>query len=303
MRYEFTKMQSLGNDFILLDGVSRKIKINAKIAKRFTDRHRGVGCDQILVAERPGGGADGEFLMRIFNYDGGEVGQCGNGARCFALFLRESGLAKGPRIRVRTCTTAMTLVINEDETVSVDMGVPEFCPEKIPFAVEHRVILDKDKEPAEPDVSPGALHTLYLDDSGKFSFQKIGGLVEIAAVAIGNPHAVQRVEDAGKAMAPERGALLDKHACFPEGVNAGFMQIAKRNRIHLRVYERGSYETLGCGSGACAAVAIGREWGELAARVRVSMLGGDVEVEWPGRGQPITLTGGAHFVFRGSIDL
>ena len=163
------------------------------------------------------------------------------------------------------------------------------------------MILDESKEPAEPDVSPGALHTLFL--KGDRFLGRGSGLVEIAAVSIGNPHAVLRVKKAADANVRERGPLLDKHACFPEGVNAGFMQIVKRNHIELRVYERGSYETLGCGSGACAAVAIGREWGKLDAHVRVSMLGGDVDVEWPGRGQQITLTGSAHYVFRGSIEV
>ncbi|CAJ2376424.1 MAG: diaminopimelate epimerase [Arenicellales bacterium IbO2] len=285
MKYAFTKMQALGNDFILLDGVSAEMHVSEKVARKLADRHFGVGCDQILLVERGKSHAEnaGEFSLRIFNSDGGEVGQCGNGARCVARFLRESGLApeKSGEIRLRTCTTTMTLHINEDDTVSVQMGAPEFSAAKIPFAA-----------PAGEN-APGAFHKLALG----------GESVEIAAVSLGNPHAVQLVSDTGAAPVAQHGAALSAHASFPEGVNAGFMQIVARDHIKLRVHERGAGETLGCGSGACAAVAVGVARGELDSHVRVSLPGGDAEVQWDGGEHQIILRGPAHTVFHGSLEI
>lgn len=276
MRYEFTKMQSLGNDFIVFDGVSDKLNVTSDIARRLADRHFGVGCDQVLLVEPGDHGAE-EFAFRIFNHDGSEAEHCGNGARCLARFLHDRGLAEDKVIRARTSKLAMTLAINPDASVTVEMGTPEFNPANIPFLADR------------------AAATYALDLNGDE--------VEISAVAIGNPHAVRRVEDVAGAPVTAHGPLMENHRRFPARVNAGFMQVAARNHILLRVHERGAGETLGCGSGACAAVAVGINLGLLDHRVKVSLPGGDAEVDWQGRGHPIFLTGPAHTVFRGGIDL
>lgn len=282
MRYPFTKMQSLGNDFIVLDGVSARLTVTAAAARRLADRHFGIGCDQVLLVQP--GDAGGEFMFTIFNQDGSEAEQCGNGVRCLARFLRDAGHAGGDTIRARTRTAdagraaVMTLTLNADESVSVDLGVPEFQPAKIPFIAER----------AE------AVYPLDLDG---------GGSVEIAALAIGNPHAVLRVDDAAAAPVAALGGAIENHPRFPARANVGFMQIAARDHIRLRVHERGVGETLGCGSGACAAAAAGVEWGALDARVRVSLPGGDAEVRWDGRGRPIFLRGPVARVFDGVIEL
>ena len=280
MRYEFTKMQSLGNDFIVFDGVSDKLNVTPEIARRLADRHFGVGCDQVLLVE-PGAAAAGtgekEFAFRIFNHDGSEAEQCGNGARCLAKFLYDRGLAEEKTIRVRTSKQAMTLTINPDASVTVEMGMPEFNPANIPFLAER----------AAP------IYALDLN----------GNEVEISAVAIGNPHAVRRVEEVAEAPVAAHGPVMENHPRFPARVNAGFMQVVARNHILLRVHERGVGETLGCGSGACAAVAVGINLGLLDDRVKVSLPGGDAEVTWQGQGRPIFLTGPAHTVFCGGIAL
>ena len=282
MRYEFTKMQSLGNDFIVFDGVSDKLNLTSDIVRRLADRHFGIGCDQVLLVE-PGddGGDDAagekEFAFRIFNHDGSEAEQCGNGARCLAKFLYDRGLAEEKIIRVRTSKQAMTLAINPDASVTVEMGTPEFNPANIPFLAER------------------AAPTYALDLSGDE--------VEISAVAIGNPHAVRRVENVAEAPVAAHGPVMENHPRFPARVNAGFMQVVARNHILLRVHERGVGETLGCGSGACAAVAVGINLGLLDDRVKVSLPGGDAEVGWQGQGRPIFLTGPAHTVFCGGIAL
>ena len=279
MRYPFTKMQSLGNDFIVLDGVAEALTLTAEQARRLADRHFGVGCDQVLLVQ-PGADA-GEFLFTIFNQDGSEAEQCGNGARCLARFLFDAGHAKNTVIRARVRANRkapMTLTLNPDASVSVAMGAPEFTPARIPFAAER----------AAP------VYRLELDDAPP---------VDIAALGIGNPHAVLQVEDAAAAPVAGRGPAIENHPRFPARANVGFMQVAARDHIHLRVHERGVGETLGCGSGACAAVAAGVEWGLLGDCVRVSLPGGDAEVQWAGRGQPIILRGPATRVFDGSIEL
>ena len=275
MRYPFTKMQSLGNDFIVLDGVSEKLNVTPDIARRLADRHFGVGCDQVLLVE-PAAGAAGEFVLRIFNHDGSEAEHCGNGARCLAQFLHDGGLAAGKVIRAHTTKVALTLTINPDASITVEMGTPQFAPAAIPFLAER------------------AAPVYALDLNGE--------RVEISALAIGNPHAVRRVEDVARAPVATQGLLVENHPRFPARVNAGFMQVVARDHIRLRVHERGVGETLGCGSGACAAVAVGIELGLLDRRVRVSLPGGDAEVDWQGRGHPIFLTGPAHTVFRGDIE-
>jgi len=275
MRYQFTKMQSLGNDFVMLNGVSHKIEMSAAVAKKIADRHFGIGCDQILIAE-PAATHSG-FRLRIFNSDGSEAGQCGNGARCFARYLRDQGLTVESIISVKTATRSMILKINDDETVSVEMGEPVFEPKAIPFIADEESIL----YPLETDA----------------------GMFEISAVSVGNPHAVQRVEDVKTTDVENLGQIIQSHGRFPERVNAGFMQIISRREIRLRVYERGAGETLGCGSGACAAVVSGIRMGVLDSEVVVSLPGGEATVRWSAPHEPVYLTGSALKVFEGIIDI
>ena len=231
MRYQFTKMQSLGNDFIVFDGVSDKLMLSAEIAAKVAERHFGVGCDQVLWVQTDPDGSS-EFLLTIYNQDGSEAEQCGNGARCIARFLYVAGLSKNKVMRVRTNKVAMTLTINSDESVSVDMGMPEFDPKKIPFLAEQTA----------------PTYTLELPSEKTPQEQ-----VEVSVLSMGNPHAVQRVADITNAPLARQGALIENHERFPQRVNAGFMQVISREHIRLRVHERGVGETLGCGSGACAA--------------------------------------------------
>ncbi len=274
MLFDFTKMQSLGNDFIVLDGVTKQLDISPQIARRLADRHFGVGCDQILLAEP---GIDSDFIFRIFNQDGSEVEQCGNGARCFADFVRKKGLVDRDQMTVQTINSRMQLNIQPDGSVTVKMGVPEFNPVKIPFHAEQ-------------------VEDVYLLHLATRS-------IEISAVAIGNPHAVVLVPEADQASVIEQGAEIESHERFPVRVNAGFMQVVSRSRIRLRVFERGVGETLGCGSGACAAVAVGVSRGMLDSKVIVSLPGGDATVEWAGPGHPIYLSGSVHTVYSGVIDV
>ena len=274
---KFTKMQSLGNDFVVIDGVRQSANINPTIAHRIADRHIGIGCDQILIVEKsePVNGAD--FIFRIFNADGSEVGQCGNGARCFARFLHDEKLSDSDCITVKTQTSLMQLRCNSDDTISVNMGVPTFEPAEIPIQAEQRE------------------RTYTLDVTGES--------IEVCALAIGNPHAVQIVEDVNGIDVPVKGALIENHPRFPDRVNAGYMQVLGRGAIKLRVFERGVGETLACGSGASAAAIAGQTLGYLDESVKVSLPGGDLQVEWDGEGQPVWLTGPATTVFKGNIDL
>jgi diaminopimelate epimerase len=274
MHLDFTKMQSLGNDFVVLDGVSRELQISPDVARKLADRHFGVGCDQVLLAE-PGTNTD--FRFRIFNHDGSEVEQCGNGARCMARFLHLKGLTKKIEISVQTMNARMVLRIRENGEVTVEMGVPEFEPLNIPFEAERR----------------SDVYTLTLDTQ----------TIEIAALAIGNPHAVTEVADIKKADVAELGPKIENHPRFPARVNAGFMQILSPEHIRLRVHERGAGETLGCGSGACAAVVAGIMTGRLDQSVEVSLPGGSARVNWTGPGNPVYLSGPAETVFSGEIDL
>ena len=274
MHFDFTKMQSLGNDFVVLDGVSRQLKMSPEIARQLADRHFGVGCDQILLAE-PGESTD--FRFRIFNQDGSEVEQCGNGARCMAWSLRQRGLSDKREISVQTLKSRMLLRIDDDGEVTVEMGVPEFEPSKIPFEA----------------AKMASSYPLQLETKK----------VDISAVAIGNPHAVLEVENIDSAEVEILGPQIENHPRFPERVNAGFMQIISPRHIRLRVYERGVGETLGCGSGACAAVVTGINNGQLERRVKVSLPGGNASVEWEGKGRSVFLRGSAHTVFSGEIAL
>ena len=276
MRIKFSKMQGLGNDFVVIDGVRQAIALNAEQLRHLGDRHFGVGCDQILLVEQSDR-ADVDFRYRIFNADGGEVEQCGNGARCFVRFAHERGLTGKREIRVETMKGVITLRLENDENVTVDMGVPEFTPAKIPFVSD----------------SSALVQTLDVD----------GAEVAITAVSMGNPHAVQVVDDVDLAPVASQGPLIENHPRFPQRVNAGFMQIIGRRSIRLRVFERGAGETLACGTGACAAVVAGIARGLLDSPVRVTTRGGDLTIAWGGLGLPVLMTGPAVTVFHGEIEL
>ena len=276
MRLKFAKMHGLGNDFVVIDAVNQHFHLTPERARQLASRRHGVGCDQILLIEEPEN-ADVDFNFRIVNAVGGEVEQCGNGARCFALFVRQQGLTDKTSIRVQTSGALMTLTIAGDDTVTVDMGIPVFEPRRIPF------IAQKKRKNYELGIN--------------------GSTVRIAALALGNPHAVQRVDDVETAPVSSLGPLIESHPRFPNRVNAGFMQTVDRNRLRVRVYERGVGETMACGSGACAAVVAGREWGVVNEKVTVELRGGSLAVQWLGREEPVLMTGPATHVFNGEIDL
>jgi diaminopimelate epimerase len=272
----FTKMQSLGNDFVVIDGVRQSIDLDRDSVRWLADRHFGVGCDQVLLVQ-PADSGQVDFVYRIWNADGGEVAQCGNGARCFAKFVRETGLTDKASIQVRTSAGMMVLTVEPDQQVTVNMGIPEFVPAHIPFTAE------KQAERYDLDVN--------------------GTTVTVSVLALGNPHAVQLVENVENAPVTEQGPLIEGHPMFPQRVNAGYMQILDRDRIKLRVYERGAGETLACGSGACAAVVAGRQWGLLDENVAVELRGGQLQVRWAGVGEPVYMTGPAETVFEGEWQL
>jgi diaminopimelate epimerase len=276
MMLEFTKMHGLGNDFVVIDAIRQSVNLTPSQVRALADRHFGIGCDQLLLVEAATT-PDTDFRYRIFNADGGEVGQCGNGARCFMQFVHEQGLTDKTRVRVETLNGALELLRGSDGLITVDMGVPRFTPAEIPFTA-----------PAED--------TRYSLDLGD---QRI----EIGAVSIGNPHAVLCVEDISSAPVAEIGPRIENHERFPERVNAGFMQIVDRGTVRLRVYERGAGETLACGSGACAAAVIGQRWGKLDSTTRVILNGGELVVSWPGSGSPVMMTGPATTVYQGRIEL
>jgi len=276
MRLKFTKMHGLGNDFVVVDATREPFTLTAPVLRRLADRRFGIGCDQILVVERPRtAGAD--FHYRIFNADGGEVQSCGNGARCFARFVRDKGLTDKPEIRVETAAGIIVPRVHPDGLVTVDMGVPEFEPERIPFLADRRA----------------PTYALEVGSQRR----------TIRAVSMGNPHAVQVVEHVDAAPVDAEGPLIEAHTRFPERVNAGFMQVVDRHAIRLRVYERGAGETLACGTGACAAVVTGISGGLLESPVRVSTRGGDLDITWAGEGAPVLMTGPAETVFEGEIEL
>ena len=276
MKLAFTKMQGAGNDFVVLDGVSQRLALTPAQLRRLADRHFGIGCDQILLVEPPRV-AGTDFRYRIFNADGGEVEQCGNGARCFVRFVREHGLTDKSEIRVETAGGIIAPRLEANGEVTVNMGAPVFEAKRVPFLTDSDALV----QPLEVD----------------------GATVEIAAVSMGNPHAVQVVADADAAPVLTQGPLIERHARFPQRVNAGYMQVLDRGRIRLRVYERGAGETLACGSGACAAVAVGIRRGLLDARVRVSTRGGDLTIRWEGGDNPVWMTGPAVAVFEGEIEI
>ena len=280
MKVGFTKMHGLGNDFVVFDAVRQPFVPSPGQARFIADRHFGIGCDQILVVEAA---ADPEvdFRYRIFNADGGEVEQCGNGARCFVRFVHEQGLTHKREIRVETRGGHIVPRLEINGEVTVDMGVPRFTPADIPFASS-----------SEDVVQP-----LHVQNGRE---QQVFG---ISVVSMGNPHAVQVVDDVATAHVERWGPLIESHARFPQRVNAGFMQVVDRHDIRLRVYERGAGETLACGTGACAAVVAGIRRGLLDTPVRVSTRGGDLSIAWDGPGTPVMMTGPAVTVFEGEIDL
>lgn len=272
----FTKMQGVGNDFVVIDAINQQIQLTTEQIRFLADRHFGVGCDQLLLVEKPISD-NAEFKYRIFNADGSEVAQCGNGARCFARFVRDKGLSNKEEIIVDTDARQLTLRFAAGDLITVEMGVPALEPKHIPLNVSEQSKLYKVKL-AETEV-------------------------EFAAVSMGNPHAVIQVDDVANALVSSIGGQLERHQLFPERANIGFMQIVNRRQIKLRVYERGAAETLACGSGACAAVVAGIEQGLLDQDVQVYLPGGELIISWIGSGHPVLMTGAATTVFEGHITL
>jgi diaminopimelate epimerase len=287
MRIRFTKMQGAGNDFVVLDETRGRLNLTPAHYRQLADRHFGVGADQILsVRPSPSPGIDFEYV--IHNADGGEVEQCGNGARCFARFVADKGLAHGSSIRVQTLAGVIEPRLNEDGRVTVDMGAPVFEPAAIPF----------DARGLTP--RPHGDWQLWHLALGT---QAESALVPLAVLSMGNPHAVQLVADVDQAPVTTQGPLLEHHSRFPRRVNAGFMQVLDRTRIRLRVWERGAGETLACGTGACAAVVAGIRLGKLDHRVDVATRGGPLTIEWAGGTAPVLMTGPAVTVFEGELEL
>lgn len=276
MLLKFTKMHGLGNDFVVIDAIHQDVTLNAGQIRFLADRHFGVGCDQVLLVEPPQS-PEAEFRYRIFNADGGEVEQCGNGARCFARFVREQGLSDANDIVVETNTGLIRLSVEPDGQVTVNMGVPRFAPRDLPFTAEHEAMF--------------------------YALEVAGQQVQIGAVSIGNPHAVIMVDDVQTAPVSTLGAAIESHARFPRRVNVGFMHIVNERHVRLRVFERGVGETLACGTGACAAMVIGRKRGILTERVQVDLPGGSLNISWRGGNEPVMMTGPAATVFSGEINL
>jgi diaminopimelate epimerase len=293
VKLAFTKMQGAGNDFVVLDGVSRRLALSAAQLRRLADRHFGIGCDQILLVE-PARVAGTDFRYRIFNADGGEVEQCGNGARCFVRFVRERGLSDKSEIRVETAAGVIAPRFEPGGEVTVDMGAPVFEEQRVPFDPRGLSPV-REIPPGAAHAKGGALRVWPLDVGGN--------TVEVVAISMGNPHAVQLVAEVEAAPVAAQGPLIERHARFPQRVNAGYMQVLDRGSIRLRVYERGAGETLACGTGACAAVVAGIRLGVLDARVRVATRGGDLTIRWEGADNPVWMTGPAVTVFEGEIEI
>ena len=281
MRIRITKMHGQGNDFVVIDAISQRVDLTPATVRALADRHFGVGCDQVLVVERPADPAN-DFRYRIWNADGGEVEQCGNGARCFARFVRDSGLTTRDELRVETLAGVIRPRIEASGEVTVDMGPPRFEPDVIPFLAS----------------DPGPLHELAV----------AGARVQVFVVSMGNPHAVQFVSDVDAAPVATVGPAIESHAAFPARVNAGFAQVVDRRHLRLRAWERGAGETLACGTGACAAVVAGVRLGLLDNDVTVHARGGTLRVRWPGGDGPgphaaVMMTGDTARVFDGEVDL
>ncbi len=276
MEIQFTKMHGLGNDFVVIDAINQDIDLTEEQVRFIADRHFGIGCDQLLLVEAAESD-DVDFVYRIYNADGGEVEQCGNGARCFAVFVREKGLSNKNPIVVETNTGVISVYIEDDNQVRVDMGVPELNPWNIPFNADTR--------------------------RKEYSLDVRGEVLTIGAVSMGNPHAVTIVENIDTSAVDELGAAIENHPLFPNRVNAGFMQIVDDTHIRLRVYERGAGETLACGTGACAAMVVGVLQGHLANDVQVELPGGNLQISWQGEASAVMMTGPATTVFEGKISV
>jgi len=274
MAIRFTKMHGAGNDFVMLDGISQRLKLRPQDIQRIADRRRGVGCDQVLVVEAPGR-PDADFRYRIFNGDGSEAGQCGNGARCFARFVHHRQLTRQKQIVVETSSGLMTLRLLDGDAVEVEMGIPRFAPAEIPFQADAEAL--------------------------EYELQVLSETLRVGALSVGNPHVVVPVDDVDGGSVERLGTALEVHERFPQRVNAGFAQCLAPDRLRLRVHERGAGETPACGSGACAAVIHGRRMGWLDERVTVELPGGTVEVRWAGDGEAVHLTGPTAISFEGSL--
>tara|TARA_Y100001936_G_scaffold254058_1_gene324232 strand:+ start:5710 stop:6537 length:828 start_codon:yes stop_codon:yes gene_type:complete len=275
MKYKFTKMHGLGNDFVLINCINQSINLRTEQLRYIANRRIGVGCDQILLIEKARGNAD--FYYRIFNADGNEVEQCGNGARCFARYIYDQGMTQKKEIRVETLNGIIIPKLKANGEITVNMGIPKFEPKEIPFIADERKLT-------------------YLLNINKKQ-------IELSVLSMGNPHAVQVIEDINKAQILTEGALIENHSRFPKNVNAGYMQILNRKHINLRVYERGVGETPSCGTGACAAVVTGVTRGLLDSTVKVSTVEGNLSISWEGQNNPVWMTGPATSVFDGEIEL
>jgi len=275
MKYKFTKMHGLGNDFVLIDCVNQSVNLSLDQLRNIANRRLGIGCDQILLIERTE--SDADFRYRIFNSDGGEVEQCGNGARCLVSYVYEKGMTQKKEISVETLSGIIFPKLEINGEVTVNMGAPKFEPKKIPFIADKRML------------------TYLLEVNEK--------QIEFSILSMGNPHAIQIVEDINQSTVLAEGSLIESHSRFPKHVNAGYMQIVNREHINLRVYERGAGETLSCGTGACAAVVAGITRGLLDSRVTVSTAGGNLSICWEGDNNPVWMTGPAISVFDGEIEL
>jgi diaminopimelate epimerase len=271
----FTKMHGLGNDFVVIDAIKQPIALTPEQIQHLADRHFGIGFDQLLLVEHPTS-TSADFKYRIFNADGSEVSQCGNGARCFARFVRDKGLSTKEEVLVDTNAGQLLLRFDQDGQITVNMGIPKHKPSEIPLLL------------AEAD----SYHVTINNEQ-----------IEFGAVSMGNPHAVLQVADINSAPVAELGKVLESHTIFPERANIGFMQVISRNQVKLRVYERGAAETMACGSGACAAAVVGIEEGLLDNTVTVELPGGKLRISWAGRGTPVFMTGPAISVFEGKINL
>ena len=276
MKVNFTKMQGIGNDFVVIDRVTTSITLTTAQIQHIANRFFGVGCDQLLMVEKSDT-ANVDFRYRIFNADGGEVEHCGNGARCFVRFVVDKGLTKKHQITVETASGIIILKLQPSGDVVVDMGPPNLEPDSLPFLAAQR----------QPQ------YTLRLTD----------GVIPVSAVSMGNPHAVVLVDNVETAAVSKLGPQIESHSQFPQHVNAGFMQVVNSHEINLRVYERGSGETLACGTGACAAVVSGIQLNLLQSPVLVNMRGGQLQIEWAGETQSVMMTGPAEIVFEGQIEL
>jgi len=280
VKIKFAKMQGQGNDFVVIDAVRQAVAMTPDLARHIADRHFGIGCDQVLVVEKPRDPAN-DFRYRIWNADGGEVAQCGNGARCFARFVRDEGLSAKDELRVETASGVIVPRVALDGKITVDMGAPRFAPKDIPFVTS--------------EAGP------------RYGIEVGGERATVSVLSMGNPHAVQIVDDVERAPVRTQGPLIEHHPQFPERVNAGYMQVVSRDRTRIRVWERGAGETLACGTGACAAVVSGIVLGLLDPRVTVQTHGGELAIAWSGSmtnpDAPVMMTGDAVRVFDGQIEM